>query len=276
MFASGHCNASQAGAGRAREALQETRSGRDANLSAEARMNANRTEPSLRPRRGQRPTAGGRLAAARGAAGRCPGARVPGGPAQPAHAHATGRPSATPRRDAIPRRDERESAGSPGASRPSARQPRRPPAPPSPSGAPAAGSRRPRRDQHPDRPAKSSRPPPASRPPTSAARPRRRMRRPFSVKRSRSVPATAIASVTRKIPSAGFAASATRIVAGATWTPSAISPARTPSVVQRRADQPRLAVAELAHRVEEMRDHPRARGEGRRRLGHRRRRCGRG
>ena len=44
--------------------------------------------------------------------------------------------------------------------------------------------------------------------------------------------------------------------------PSAISPARTPSASSVGPDEPRLAVAELAHRVEEMRRHPRSGGEG--------------
>ena len=53
---------------------------------------------------------------------------------------------------------------------------------------------------------------------------------------------------------------------GATWIAVRDQPRPHPLGVERRPDQSRLAVAELAHGVEEMRHHPRAGREGRRRL----------
>ena len=105
-----------------------------------------------------------------------------------------------------------------------------------------------------------SRSAPASVPSASVRRPSWRwMVRPLSVNDVMSVPIVAMASVTRKILAGPrLARSAMPIVAGSTWMPSAISPADSDADVERRAGQAGLAVADLAHGVEEMRDHRRA------------------
>ena len=113
-----------------------------------------------------------------------------------------------------------------------------------------------------------SRSAPASVPSASVSRPsRRRICRPFRVKPSRSVPATAIASVTRKIAVRPPLRRQRRPHRGGRHVHAVgDQPGPHPLGVERRPDQPRLAVSELAHGVEEMRHHPRPRREGLRRL----------
>ncbi len=83
--------------------------------------------------------------------------------------------------------------------------------------------------------------------------------RPVSSKLSASVPVGDIASVTRKMwPGPRLARSATPSEASVTWMPSAMSPAPERAQIERRADHAGIAIAELALRVEQMRDHRRA------------------
>ena len=190
----------------------------------------------------------------------------------------SGRPARQTPRSASPASRCTRSAGPPAASRPSGRR---------------AEARRRHRRRHPQRLRQRRRPPPApapgspwrsrcrprpaSRPPASAARRGAGSAGRCSANSSRSVPATAMASVTRNSPSAPrFAASATRIDGRRHVDPVGDQPGPHPLGVERRPDQPRLAVAELAHGVEEMRHHPRPGREGGAAPPPRRRRCARG
>ena len=76
------------------------------------------------------------------------------------------------------------------------------------------------------------------------------------------MPAQAAASVTRQIRP-GAAANAIAQAAADTWLRSDDEPAGQPLVGQRLADHPRLPVVQPALRVEQVGDHPGARGRAR-------------